>query len=350
MATLRVSEFLPPKFDGSKLDDTEAHLLSFEDYCTIQNVKPDDKTKRFLTTLSGQARLWVENFKSTGWDDLKSKFSNRFSDVQTREAALGAFRTCTHKSGESVDTYLSRLRRLADRLKYADDTMILDQFLNGLPADAKVSVMMARPIDLEDAAQLAQQYLDLQKTSIKEVSFECQDLFRETLDTLAGEVASLKLDRDNKFIEAEERRDRNKVRESKNRSRDNSGSRTRFEGMNDRRRSRERSSERYRYRDYTPERRNSEFTRGRARNRGRGRSRFSDSRSRGRCFYCDSPLHRYRECPQRMQDDLYRGQRFNPGINQTGRQSQSYPYTYMQPPAPQNAGQFTQNAASQQHF
>ena len=337
-ANLRVSDFLPSKFDGNKLDETQAHLLSFEDYCSIHNVADADKPERFRTTLSGQARLWIENFKNVNWNDLKAKFSNRFSDVQTREAALGAFRTCIYKNGESVDTYLSRLRRLADRLNYADTKMIQDQFLSGLPADAKISVLMARPVTLEDAAYLAQQYLDLQRTSVpREVSFACQDnSFHDKIDTLTEEINRLKVDRDrhisNNTRESNSSRDSSLSDNRRPRGRHpSSRSRDRYTD-----RSRDRSNERFRPREHTPHR-----GRERTRGRGRGRGRFAGSQARGRCYCCDSTLHYQRDCPHRMQDGMHTLQQFGSGIGYIPNA-----YTNMHP-APDNNIQYVPQTAAQ---
>lgn len=305
LENLKHSEFLPAKFDGTQLDNTQAHILSFEDYCEIHNIKDDAKLiARFRTTLSGQARLWIQNVKVSTWSDLKSKFTNRFSDVQTREAALGAFRNCIHRSGESVDTYLSRLRRFSDRLNYADENMVLDQFLNGLPVDAKISVRMARPKNLDDAAGLAQQYLDLQKTSVREVTFSCQnepnDALQATIQNLTEEVARLKMERDTKYVSNRPTERRNSIEREPRSSRDSSS---------DSRRERSRERNDRRYRDDTPYRNNAgrPSSRGRGRNRGGGNrgNRRNQSRGRGRCFYCSSTEHYIGSCPKKMYDSYF---------------------------------------------
>ena len=117
-------------------------------------------------------------------DNLKRRFIEHFSGVHSREGTVAAFRGCKYVPGESMETYLAKLRGYAERLGY-DDDLIADQFREGLPYDIRIQVSMARCNTLDELVETAQKYSDLTSSKQKEVSFSTTELLCkiESLET-----------------------------------------------------------------------------------------------------------------------------------------------------------------------
>ena len=246
---LRVTDYLPKRFSGEGTQSPLAHWLQFADYLQIHAVPAPQQVNRFKLTLSGDARLWFEGKAFNDLNALKNSFIEHFSGYHSREGSLAAFRSIKWKHGEAMETYLGRLRPLAERLGY-DNDQIRDQFIEGLPHDVKVSVVMARCGDLNTLVETAQKYIDLIKSHPKEVSFSHTEeiSYKDELEELINEFRA-------------------------------------FRGANNNRRSRERAP----------------VDRQRARSRSNSRSKERGTKG-AQCNYCGSTEHFWRECKPLMND------------------------------------------------
>jgi len=273
---LRVNDFMPQRFDGKNLSDAPAHILSFEDYCTLQDIDNDGQmVQRFRVTLSGQARLWVEGKQFDTWEELKNSFLQYHSDSHTRESAVASFRGSLYKHGETAEQYLQRLKRLAERLNYNNE-MIKDQYISGLPAEAKTAVAMARPANLAECVELAQQFLDLNKH--KEVSFNLQT---QSVENVADTQQS-------HLLAAISTLNESVTKLNLNRGRSNSREKNHRAGSVDKQNYRKSSTER---------RPNFNTQNNQTSNSFRGRSTYREQRS---CHYCKKQGHLIRDCRKRQ--------------------------------------------------
>ncbi len=173
---IRDSEFFPPKFAGNTGDCPNAHWCNFEDYCFYQNLQLNNLqagqlnnlVNRFKTSLSGQARLWIEGNVFANSNDMKQQFVSNFSGMLTLEGTPKMFRKITYIKGETMEKYLTKIKLIANHLNYNDD-LVKDQFITGLPENIAIAASMSGAQNLNQLVQAAQHYQDM--TEQKEVGF-----------------------------------------------------------------------------------------------------------------------------------------------------------------------------------
>ncbi|XP_072170183.1 uncharacterized protein [Diadema setosum] len=232
--TLRQTDFLPTKFSGDRLDynDCTAHILTFEDYLDAHDIDSDNAgnlttiLKTFKRTLEGQARLWIDKLTFTTYDDLKTAFTRRFSPAKSTFARVTDFNTMTMTDGESVETFLQRLRQTASYIDYGEK-QIKDRLLAALTPDCRAAILMASPTSTttpDEIAAKAQLFIDLRTdtTPTKEVTFATQD----DVDLLSEEISSLRFKTEQKDSRGR-RRNRHSQHNDSDRSTSRSASRTR---------------------------------------------------------------------------------------------------------------------------
>ncbi|XP_072173065.1 uncharacterized protein [Diadema setosum] len=227
--TLRQTDFLPTKFSGGRLDynDCTAHILTFEDYLDAHDIDSDKAgnlttiLKTFKRTLEGQARLWIDKLTFTTYDDLKTAFTRRFSPAKSTFARVTDFNTMTMTDGESVKTFLQRLRQTASYIDYGEK-QIKYRLLAALTPDCRAAILMASPTSTttpDEIAAKAQLFIDLRTdtTPTKEVTFATKD----DVDLLSEEISSLRFK-----TEQKDSRGRRRNRHSQHNDSDRSTSRS----------------------------------------------------------------------------------------------------------------------------
>ena len=167
---LRVTDFLPSKFDGKvNTDIAQAHLLGFQDYLEIHGLQdPRDQSQLdyviqlFKRTLADTARLWIHSQTFTSLDELKQNFLKRFGTNNTYYAQRQAFDKFSYQTGDSAHVHLSKLEKAAMTLDYSRD-QIRDKFIDTLPPACRSAVLMTVSPDttLPELVDKAQCYFDL---------------------------------------------------------------------------------------------------------------------------------------------------------------------------------------------
>ena len=168
---LRVTDFLPARFQGDTIDAdlARAHFLAFTDYLEAHELNgPDepgeiqDLTQIFIRTLKGQARLWIEGRQFGDLNALRDQFLARFSPSTSYIARSQAFRDLVYVPGKTAEVFLAKISKAALPLGYGDG-QVRDKFLSSLPAQCKSAVLMSSPIDapLADLVTKVQYYFDL---------------------------------------------------------------------------------------------------------------------------------------------------------------------------------------------
>ena len=275
IANARPSDFLPQKkFGGRPGEDAYSHILEYEYYCRAQNLNAQAQLARFGGTLTGQALIWLDGQNFHGYNELREAFLTYFSGIHSREGAVEQWKTTIYTPGESIDQYLVRLRRLAQRLNYNNE-LIKDQFLAGLPANIRVNAAINGG-NLNEVAQRAQRYIEM--TSGSQANVTSGITFQMTDLQMALERINV-LEEKFGYRGRTERRAQTPGRSGENRS----SSRDRD------RRNRERS----RSRDRRPYKEQDRRDRSKSFDRRRERSKSRDRRS---CFWCFEEGHQILQC------------------------------------------------------
>ena len=281
MADVRAADFFPTRFSGEDIGNPYAHWLAYNDYAVLQDFDDNQKLNRFKTSLTGRARLWIEGKDFQNVNDMKRSFLEQFSGMRTRAGTAEMFRNSTFKSGESMETYLARLKQLANQLNYGND-LIKDQFLAGLPKEIRVAASMSGGDDLDELVSAAQKYADLSgMNTTKEVSFALP--ISDEVEQLRAEIEQLKVNKS--------KDDRSRSRSGDRKSRYNSYDRQARYNSKDRE-GRSLSRERSRERQYS-------HSRGRAPHRSSTFNHRSYYRPTNKtCDFCKQRGHLWRQCRQ----------------------------------------------------
>ncbi len=154
------SDFFPDKFDGKGGTSPASHIHSLTDYFQAQGIVGDqERLRRFRTSLKGKAREWYQNRNFAVYADLCRTFIEHFSGFHSRDSSAQKFRKLKYEHPEDMESYLSRLRVLADTLGYNNE-LIKDQFIQGLPDEVRNYVSILSPPNMEGCVDIAQRVLD----------------------------------------------------------------------------------------------------------------------------------------------------------------------------------------------
>ena len=170
---LRVTDFLPSRFQGETIDSdlARAHYLAFTDYINAQGLQEPENPEEiqeliehFKRTLRGQARLWIEGKEFHDLINLRDSFLARFSPSTSYIARSQTFKDLFYVPGDTAEVHLAKISKLALPLGY-NEQQICDKFLSSLPAQCRSAVLMSSPVNapLPDLVNKVQCYIDLHK-------------------------------------------------------------------------------------------------------------------------------------------------------------------------------------------
>ncbi|XP_064386057.1 uncharacterized protein LOC135334709 [Halichondria panicea] len=155
-------------------DDIEPYIVTFERLMTAYEVPANRWVFKLAPQLSGkaqQAYAALSGEAAANYTQVKESILRRY-DVN-EETYKRRFRTASVRTGETVMELRVRLEDLAKKwLKECDtvdklrDAVVLEQFLNSLPAEVRVWVQEHKPKTSEAAAQLADNYLQARQDSV----------------------------------------------------------------------------------------------------------------------------------------------------------------------------------------
>jgi hypothetical protein len=257
---------------------------------------------QFKLSLTGEARDWIANKQFQNADELKGAFTLYFSGLLSREASMEAFRALKWSPSESIEKYMKKLCRLAGTLNLGQE-ILKEQFLNGLPFNMKMFIIMSGAGNLQDLTAKAQRYADLMKEK-QQSSVSLGEAFavqreREDIEQLSVCIKDLALNQDRimtmmaKSMERREDRFRHRS-QSRDRRNYSRGSRDTSRGRQEY--SRDSSRGRREQRHMSQERfRNSSRSSDRSRIRDQTPHRQRDN-SQIVCNFCEKKGHTWRQC------------------------------------------------------
>ena len=137
---LKLTDYMPRRFDGVKNLEGKAHIDSLRDYFSIQGITDDrQKVNLFKLSLEGQARIWLDASKeSMFFEDLALEFIKHFTGITSYQSNLHKFRSLKWNETESLELYKQKLLLLSQIIgneKYGEDYSkeLKTQFKLGLP-------------------------------------------------------------------------------------------------------------------------------------------------------------------------------------------------------------------------
>ena len=117
-------------FDGKDKSKTRTHLQSFEDFVARQRLDTTNEFNEikeyFLMTLCDLARQWFSSTTFTSYEDMKTKFTQEFSEYgkTAREWLKAWTELCFHLDVDNLDEYGQKFKELATLLAYPDDHQV----------------------------------------------------------------------------------------------------------------------------------------------------------------------------------------------------------------------------------
>ena len=103
-------------FDGKDKSKTRTHLQSFEDFVPRQRLDTTNEFNEieeyFLMTLRDLARQWFSSTTFTSYEDMKTKFTQEFSEYgkTAREWLKAWTELCFHPDVDNLDEYVQKFR------------------------------------------------------------------------------------------------------------------------------------------------------------------------------------------------------------------------------------------------
>jgi hypothetical protein len=148
----------PKQWTGKSTDDPELWLDYFHQYCTFRNLEGADKLRLFTILMRDGASVWLQTLPqqtTRSYDNLIAAFKEYyFSSPELKFQEASALWSCPQKPTESVNDYVTRLRRGANRLNINDETLHY-AILNGLRAPIKSHVLTQGVKKIQDTIHAA---------------------------------------------------------------------------------------------------------------------------------------------------------------------------------------------------
>ena len=158
-------------------DDMDAYLARFERYATTQKWKNDEWTTHLSMLLTGkglQAFVSMSAEDSQDFTKVKETLLRRY--MLTEEGFRKKFRYAKPDSDETVQQYVSRLRRYLEKWIELSkvpktynsllDLVLREQFANRCPAELAIHLKDRRPQDMAEMEATAERYLDARSSSL----------------------------------------------------------------------------------------------------------------------------------------------------------------------------------------
>lgn len=298
-----ISNNRPPIFHGKDNENCDVHWLLFEDYYTENNIPAAQRVRKFRITLKDDARDWYQKNEALfpDLDALKTQFTTAFGRHVSRAELLKQFHSLTLNAGETLPSYGKRVKDLARQAQLTDEELIINQFVEGLPASIKGMVRARRDTTLHDALLTAQAVHMEAPSAAGATAFAMQPSAQSIAEALASQMQTLYLAN-------------NASARSRSRERGRSQDKNRFYDSYDRKRSTSGNSSRspswgrnQYQRKPTPRRHSPNDTRRKVSFGTKSRSQSPVS-----CYFCKG-AHRYADCRElrkALQNGSFQNQNF----------------------------------------
>jgi len=191
ISTLSVGDnaLTPKPFTGVKTDGdaVERWLDYFEQYSSFRHLDECTKLQLFKLLLAEQAADWLKTLEdnvSSDYQRLITAFKSRYAltDLQKWRKASSMWER-DQKTCESVDTFITDIKRAAKQIPITDQNLVRFAVLKGLRPAIRLHVLQSKATtlnDVIDAARVAEAALDATK-----------DVTDNTVSELTKQIAGL---------------------------------------------------------------------------------------------------------------------------------------------------------------
>lgn len=152
--------FAPKPFTGTPADeDVDTWLKQLEGYVEFRALDVATKLQLFKMLLKGLAAEWLRslpNDTTNDYNSLVDAFRERFalSDVQLCQKASHMWGR-EQQSSETVDAYVSDIRKTARQLQMTDESMLRFAVIRGLRPAIRLHVLQSNATTLEEVIKAA---------------------------------------------------------------------------------------------------------------------------------------------------------------------------------------------------
>ena len=208
----------PTPFYGYSTDDPKAFIDRFNTYATLQSMEDGRKISACRMLLQGPADIWylslAEASKAT-WEAFKTAFLEAFGGSETQWLLEQKMEDRKIAAGETVETYINDIRKLANRAG-ASDTDIKRALVRGLRPELRSFVISQNPKTLDDTiskikigetAKVGESSTSLNSATVAELKTHLEKLEESQKTTLA----SIKMDLKNAAPQGGGSMDRNQM-------------------------------------------------------------------------------------------------------------------------------------------
>ena len=179
---LKLTDYMPRRFDGVKNVEGKAHIDCLNDYFSIQNIDNDRrKVDLFKLSLEGQARIWLDPIKEAmSYERLSMEFVKHFAGITSYQSNLHRFRSLKWNETESLELYKQKLLLLSqiignEKPGEGYSRELKTQFKLGLPMSYQTHMTdLDEDSSLEAISKRAQTLWDtkrLNQTTASQVTF-----------------------------------------------------------------------------------------------------------------------------------------------------------------------------------
>lgn len=193
------SQIHMPLFHGNPGECASNWLKWFNNYCDVNTVAVDKRTKLIPFYLRDHALAWFHTLPSTVTDDLdrlKEAIASRFNGSDGLDANIALFNLCQIQ-GETTASYFTRIYQTTAAKGYPEE-LLVSLALKGLSNNLKAIVMPQNHKTLEDlrkGCSLAEQTLAATNpvTSAPVAAVGVNDIIGEQLRTITKKLSDLEL-------------------------------------------------------------------------------------------------------------------------------------------------------------
>ena len=147
----------PPAFAGHLNQDVQVWLGQVEHYLQQFENQPVNKVAYVISLLDGDAQAWWQQqlkqrngLPPSTLEELSELLQRRFADTFRKDRARAKLTYIRQRPKEEVAAYVSRFRRLADRVNTSDERMLCHTFIWGLHESIWRPVVLINPSTLEE--------------------------------------------------------------------------------------------------------------------------------------------------------------------------------------------------------